>query len=91
MGNNINDDHPCVNLSEPSPIVLLARWFPAPLYLYATNLECSLLSCLSLQIQKAFPTEAVKHIQEKPGTHAKHESHAYTKHEEQRFINQPRK
>jgi len=42
-------------------------------------------------IQKAFPTEAVKHIHDRPGTHPKHEGHAYTKQDDARFINQPRK
>jgi len=42
-------------------------------------------------IQKAFPAEAVKHIHEKPGTHPKHDFHSHSKHDDQRFINQPRK
>ncbi len=46
---------------------------------------------LFIQIQKAFPTEAVKNIHDKPGTHPKHEAHAYKKHDEQRFMNQPGK
>ncbi|CAF1575651.1 unnamed protein product [Rotaria sp. Silwood1] len=42
-------------------------------------------------VQKAFPTEAVKHIHDRHGTHPKNEHHAYSKHDDQRFINQPRK
>ncbi|CAF0842940.1 unnamed protein product [Rotaria sordida] len=42
-------------------------------------------------IEKAFPTEAVKHIHDKPGTHPKHEIHTHTKQNDQKFINQPRK
>ncbi|CAF0735697.1 unnamed protein product [Adineta steineri] len=42
-------------------------------------------------VEKAFPTEAVKHIHDKPGTHAKHDFHNHAKHDEQRHINQPRK
>jgi hypothetical protein len=42
-------------------------------------------------VQKAFPTEAVKHTHDKPGTYPKHDSHNHTKHDDQRFINQPRK
>ncbi|UJR15521.1 hypothetical protein I4U23_002461 [Adineta vaga] len=42
-------------------------------------------------IKEAFPTEAVKHIHDKPGTHPKHEFHTNQKHDDQRYINQPRK
>ncbi|CAF2813468.1 unnamed protein product [Rotaria sp. Silwood2] len=43
------------------------------------------------QVQKAFPTEAVKQIHDKHGTHPKTEHHTHSKHDDQRFINQPRK
>ena len=49
------------------------------------------LSTSHPQVQKAFPTEAVKHIHDKPGTHPRHEHHAHAKHDDQRVINQPRK
>ncbi|CAF1505947.1 unnamed protein product [Adineta ricciae] len=42
-------------------------------------------------IKEAFPTEAVKHIHDKPGVHPKNEIHTHGRHDDQRFINQPRK
>jgi len=42
-------------------------------------------------VQKAFPSEATKHIHDKPGTHPKFDNHSYSKHDEQRFLNQPRR
>ncbi|CAF1052580.1 unnamed protein product [Rotaria sordida] len=42
-------------------------------------------------VQKAFPTEAVKNIHDRHGIHPKHEHNTYSKHDDQRFINQPRK
>jgi len=42
-------------------------------------------------IQEAFPTEAVRQIHDKPGTHPKNEPHTRTKHNDQKFIIQPRK
>ena len=62
------------------------------LLFFLLNIEIkTLLFSFSSQVQKAFPTEATKQIHEKPGTHPKHENHVFSKHDEQRFLNQPRR
>ncbi|CAF3343988.1 unnamed protein product [Rotaria socialis] len=50
-----------------------------------------MVSGVFVPIEKAFPTEAVKHIHDKPGTHPKNEFHSHAKHTDQKFIVQPRK
>ncbi|CAF1507196.1 unnamed protein product [Adineta ricciae] len=50
-----------------------------------------LLNKSTYRIKEAFPTEAVKHIHDKPGVHPKHDIHTHGRHDDQRFINQPRK
>jgi len=57
----------------------------------ANRVAGQMVSGTFVPIQKAFPTEAVKHIHDKPGTHPKHEQHAYNKHDDARMVNQPRK
>ncbi|CAF3086759.1 unnamed protein product [Rotaria sp. Silwood2] len=50
-----------------------------------------LVSGVFVPIEKAYTTEAVKNIHDKPGTHPKNEIHTHAKYNDQKFINQPRK
>ncbi|CAF1179667.1 unnamed protein product [Adineta ricciae] len=57
----------------------------------STRVAGQMVSGTFVPVQKAFPTEGVKHIHDKPGTYPKNEYHSHSKHDDQRFINQPRK
>ena len=50
-----------------------------------------MVSGVFVSVEKAYPTEAVKIIHDKPGTHPKNEIHTHVKHNDQKPLYQPRK